>query len=61
MKHRFTDSVHYVRVMDDEEIQMLGLVKLGVTGVQLPDRQAFICAEKLEAFTGANQNRCRYF
>lgn len=27
LKHRDTDSVHYVRVIDDEEIQML--VKLG--------------------------------
>lgn len=45
--------------MDDKKIQMLGLVKWGVTGVQLLGRRAFMCAEKLEAFTGANQNRCR--
>lgn len=31
MEHGDTDSVHYVR---DEKVQMMGLVKLGVTGVQ---------------------------
>ena len=46
MEHGDTDSIYYDRYID-EEIQILGLVKLWVTGLQLPDCQAFMCAEKL--------------
>ena len=46
MKHRETDRVHYVRFVEDEEIQVLG----SVFG-RLSDRQTFIMyVENLEVF-----------